>query len=380
MSPLFVKLSTTYFFYCGAIGLIVPFLSVYLGKKGFSSLEIGEIIAVFTATKIVGPSLWASFADQSGKQLFIIRAGSLLTIFSFCLLLFFDAYWPISFSLALFGLFWTSILPQLEAMTSASIKGSAKIYARIRLWGSIGFIVIAIIAGEALSRYQEDAFIWIGLILLIGMSLTSLLLKQPKTFQSKSIITASIKEKILSKNFICFFIGGMLLQISFGPFYNFFAFYLNDLNYPSYAVGLLLGLAVFAEVVLFIYIGFFTRRFSTKFLLVASLFFTALRWYLMAEFGDVVTVMILTQLIHAFSYGLFHSSAMQFLKQHFTKKQQNRGQALYVGGVFGVGGAIGAYMAGFVWLDGAGAVQSYYLAAGLALLAALITLPIKVTR
>lgn len=377
MSPLFAKLSTTYFFYCGAIGLIVPFLSVFLGQKGFSSLEIGEIIAIFTATKIIGPSFWASFADQSGKQLFVIRLGSLLTIISFCLLFYFESYWPISFSLALFGLFWTSILPQLEAMTSASIKGSAKIYARIRLWGSIGFIVVAIIAGEVLSRYQENAFIWIGLILLTGMSLTSLLLKQPRIFQQKSVIQTSIKKKILHKNFICFFTAGMLLQISFGPFYNFFAFYLNDLNYPSYAVGSLLGLGVLAEVVLFIYIGFFTKRFSVKKLLVISLAITALRWFLMGALGDVVIVMILTQLIHAFSYGVFHSSAMQFLKEHFTKKQQNRGQALYVGGVFGIGGALGAYVAGFAWLDGAGAVQSYYLAGSLALLATFIAMMIK---
>lgn len=377
MSPLFFKLSSTYFFYCGAIGLIVPFLSVYLGKQGFNSLEIGEIIAIFTATKIIGPSFWAAFADKTGKQLLVIRLGSLFTVLSFSLLFYINTYWSISFALALFGLFWTSILPQLEAMTSTSIRGSAKIYARIRLWGSIGFIVIAIIAGEMLSRFHANAFIWLGLILLVGLSVSSLVLKQPRIPVTTLEPKPSIKNKLLNKNFICFFIAGLLLQVSFGPFYNFFAFYLTDLNYPSYAAGTLLGLGVFAEVIMFIYIGFFTHNFSVKSLLVLSLALTALRWFLMAAVGDVVIIMILIQLIHAFSYGVFHSASMLFIKQHFSVVQQNRGQALYVGGVFGVGGSLGAYMAGVSWQDGAGALQSYYLAAILALIATVIVLNIK---
>jgi PPP family 3-phenylpropionic acid transporter len=60
---------------------------------------------------------------------------------------------------------------------------------------------------------------------------------------------------------------------------------------------------------------------------------------------------------------LYHSVSIQFIHQHFNDDQQNRGQAIYIGGVYGLGGAIGAYIAGIVWQDGQGSEFAYNLAA-----------------
>jgi PPP family 3-phenylpropionic acid transporter len=67
--------------------------------------------------------------------------------------------------------------------------------------------------------------------------------------------------------------------------------------------------------------------------------------------------------MHAASFGLYHSASILFIRQHFDINQQSRGQALYVGGVYGIGGAIGAYFAGLLWLDGVGAQASFNFAA-----------------
>ena len=77
----------------------------------------------------------------------------------------------------------------------------------------------------------------------------------------------------------------------------------------------------------------------------------------------------MTQLIHAASFALFHSASMIFISNHFSTCQQSRGQALYLGGVYGVGGALGAYLAGALWLDGLGATTAFLTASIAALLA-----------
>lgn len=380
MSPLFTKLSFIYFCYFSAIGLVVPFLSVYLDYLGYSSVELGELIAIFTAMKIIGPTFWASYADKTGQQLKVIQLGSFFTMLCFCLLFVVEGYWPVSFSLAIFGLFWTSILPQLEAMTNKSIRRSAKIYARIRLWGSIGFIVTAVIAGELMLSISPNAFLWLGLLIVTGLWLSSINLKQPYRHTVKQAKAVSMKNRVFTKSFIGFFIAGMLLQISFGPFYNFFALYLRDLSYPGYAAGLLLALGVLAEVVIFYYLAVFYRYFSIRSLLLLSLVLTALRWWLVAAFGNNVIILILSQLIHAFSFGIYHSASMQFLLRHFTSQQQNRAQALYISGVFGIGGALGAYLAGLLWQEGAGAEQTFMLAAATSLVASFFVLMLSKKR
>ncbi len=369
---LFTRFSSSYFFYFALLGLVSPYLSVFLDGKGFSSLDIGEILAIITTTKIIAPSLWAILADKSGNQLGIIRLGSLLALLSFSLIFWLNSYWPITFVLALFSLFWTAILPQLEVLTLNSVRHCSKIYARIRLWGSLGFIVLATLSGEVISFFSYQAFTVLGLVVLLLLFISTLSLKQPKQTEITEQKDISILGRFFELRFIIFFISGVLLQISFGPFYSFFALFLRDLSYPGYAVGLLISLGVLAEIIIFIYAGTLFKYFSLKSLLVFSLSITAIRWWLVALFADSVWLLSFTQILHAASFALYHSASMLFISKHFQKAQQGRGQAIYLGGVYGIGGAIGAYVAGALWLDGDGANIAFLVAAAAALLSAIL--------
>lgn len=383
---LFTRLSTSYFFYFAILGLISPYLSVFLDGKGFSSVELGEIFAILTATKIVAPSLWAILADKTGQKLLIIRLGALLALLSFIVLFWLHSYWPISFCLALFSLFWTAILPQLEVFTLTSVRHSSKIYARIRLWGSLGFVALAVFAGQVMEYYTQvdasnsiinsftNAFVLMGSVILLCLLLSTMVIKPQRMVNKVQQQALAITGKLLELRFVIFFISGVLLQISFGPYYGFFALFLRDLDYPGFAVGLLISLGVVAEILVFIFASNFFKAFSLKTILIFSLAATALRWFLVALYADSIWLLAFTQLIHAASFALFHSASMIFISEHFTSCQQSRGQAVYLGGVYGVGGAIGAYVAGVLWLDGLGASTAFLTASASVLLAALLML------
>ena len=90
-------------------------------------------------------------------------------------------------------------------------------------------------------------------------------------------------------------------------------------------------------------------------------------------YADNPVVLALSMLLHAFSFALAHSCAMQFIQQFFPSSQRSRGQALYAGLVYGGGGAFGAYLCGWTWQDGAGSTLSFLLAASAALIAACLT-------
>jgi len=379
-SSLFHRLSFSYFTYFAILGLVTPFLTVFLDGRGYNSLAIGEILAIFTATKIIGPTFWALLADKSGKQLSIIQLGSGLALLSFTLLFWVRGYWPVTFVLAIFSLFWTAILPQLEVMTMTSIRRNAKIYARIRLWGSVGFMVLVIVSGEIISYYDSEAFTYIGWFILLALFLSSLLLKQPRVQRTKQQENSSIFTKLIDKNFVAFFIAGLLLQISFGPYYSFFALYLRDLSYSDSAVGLFISISVIAEIGVFFVAGKLYQLFGARLLISFSLIATSIRWYLMGHFADSLIILLFAQLIHALSFGLYHSASIQLLQKHFQVNQQNRGQAIYIAGVYGVGGAIGVYLAGVVWQDGLGATLAYEYAALVCLFASVFAWFIKDKR
>ena len=98
---------------------------------------------------------------------------------------------------------------------------------------------------------------------------------------------------------------------------------------------------------------------------------TSTRWWLTAYFADVGFILILSQCLHAFSFGLLHVISVKYISQFFPGKQQLQGQALYSALGFGLGGAIGAYLAGIAWVS-YGATWVFLVAALIALIAALI--------
>jgi PPP family 3-phenylpropionic acid transporter len=367
-----VMLSVTYLLYFGQLGVLVPYLGVFLDGRGFSSVEIGELFALITVMRILGPNLWASQADKSGKNLRILQIGSFLTFASSCLVFWVDGFWGLTLVFALIMLFFTAISPQIEVITLGCVKSNASRYNHIRLWGSIGFILLTVIAGKLIDVFSSEAPIFISVAVLLGLFIITLGLKEVPLQQSEDINADPIWLKVRHPVFIGFILASLLIQVSFGPYYGFFALYARDLGYTGQETGALIALGVAAEVIIFILAGRLIYSLGVKWILFASMVLTALRWYLLAQQADYLPSLILSQFLHAFSFGLIHAASIHFIQKYFTIKFRSQGQALYVSIAFGVGGAAGNYGAGVVWQQGQGAELAFILATLMALLAAFI--------
>jgi PPP family 3-phenylpropionic acid transporter len=79
-------------------------------------------------------------------------------------------------------------------------------------------------------------------------------------------------------------------------------------------------------------------------------------------------VMVLAQTLHAASFGLYHAVSIHLIHRLFRGRHQGRGQALYSSLSFGAGGAVGSFLAGYLWV-GIGAEWMYVAAALTALVA-----------
>ena len=367
-------LCLTYFLYFGQLGVLVPYLGVFLDGRGFSSEEIGELFAIITLARILGPNLWANLADKSGRGLQVLQFGCLLTVCCFCLVFVLDGFWGITLAFALMMMFWTAVLPQLEVLTLNSVNSNASRYSRIRLWGSIGFIGLTILAGKSIDIFSSEAPVYISAGVLACLFLSTLVLTDCKDTSADDSVQGSIWNKVLGRAFICFIISALLLQVSFGTFYGFFALYMLDLGYTGQQTGWLVALGVAAEVIIFLLAGRLISFFGVKWILFISIALTALRWWVLANLAEYTSMVILSQIIHAFGFGMTHAASVHFIHGYFGKRYQSRGQALYISIAFGLGGAIGNYVAGQLWQQGAGAMPAFMFACYAAVGAAVIIL------
>lgn len=367
-----VFLGMTYFFYFGQLGIFMPYVGLFLDDRGFSSAQIGTLLAITALFRMIGPNLWANKADKNGTAGEVLRFGSLLAFLAFLAVFMVQGYWLLTLTFCIMMLFWTAVLPQLEVITLSATATSRGGYGKLRLWGSVGFIVCSLLAGSLIDIYGPSVVAVTTSISLLFIYLSSLLIVNPKVKAHTAQASGGDYKQVLSLVFIVFLLANTLLQVSFGTYYNFFALYMSDLQYTGLQTGIFIAIGVVAEIFIFIYAARLVKRFNVLHLLALSIFLTALRWFGLAYFAHIGAVIVLSQVLHAFSFALSHVASVYFLTQHFSDKFQSRAQAIYLSVTFGLGSAIGSYTAGYLWNDGVGASLSFILSGIVAFIAGLL--------
>ncbi len=219
------KLSGFYFFYFASLGVLIPYWSLYLKSLGFNSLTIGGLIAILPATKLIAPYLCGWLADHTRRSMLIIRITSVLALLSFSLVFLSQQLWWLSFAMLLFSFFWNAILPQFEAMTLNHLGNNTHHYSMIRLWGSLGFIVIVVLMGDLLQHFETDLIPLVVLITFVCISLSSIIV--PEKLNVAHAEHLPIWHVIKQPKVLAFLVVCFLMLCSHGPYYTFYTIYLQ---------------------------------------------------------------------------------------------------------------------------------------------------------
>lgn len=361
-------LSGCYFAYYGVLGVIVPYLSVFLSGRGFDSATIGSIMAITLAMRVISPGLWSTISQKSGRRVQMIRIGALLTIMTLLCLSFDLAYWAILVLLAGYNLFWNGLQAQIETLTLNSLGSQATRYPSVRAWGSIGFIIVTMITGVLVHQFGSETIEFIAAASVGCLILFTMPVIQPKV----QVIQAGNRrytniQALLRPSMILFWLAIFCLQMSHGPYYTFFVLYLRQGGYSTTFASAMVSLGVLVEITMFMFAGRLFVRFSAHRVLLWALGLTVIRWLLLGYCRDIMPLLVIEQALHAASFALAHAASMQLLSRQYTQAQQSSAQALYASCGFGLGGALGALFAGVFWHDGSGAQLTMTIAAALAL-------------
>ncbi|MCG7962494.1 MAG: MFS transporter, partial [Candidatus Thiodiazotropha taylori] len=207
------RLSGFYFFYFASLGALLPFWGLYLQDRGYSPAEIGELMAVIMVTKLIAPNIWGWIADHTGQRMPIVRFASLFSVICFVGVFFVDGYWPLALVMMLFSFFWNASLPQFEAVTMSYLHERIQHYSRIRLWGSVGFILAVLALGFMLEEWGVGLVPQVVLVLYIGIFLYSLLVPE-KGAGVVQHAQGSILDVLKRREIIAFLLVCFLMQAS----------------------------------------------------------------------------------------------------------------------------------------------------------------------
>ena len=363
------RLSAFYFVYFASLGVLMPYWSLYLKSLDFDAQAIGTLIAIVPATKIFAPYLCGWIADRSRHPLWVVRLTSLFAVVSFAGVFFGSGFWWLALVLLCFSVFWNSALPVFEATTLNHLGDSAHSYSSVRLWGSLGFILLVVLLGERVEVAGIEGVPVVMLVMLTAIFAVSIFV--PERLNRVNEEQGSIMHVIRQPVVLAFLLVCFLMLLSHGPYYTFYSIYLEDQGYSRSLIGLLWAVGVIAEIVVFLLMFRLLPQFGARRLLLLALLLTALRWSLIGFFVDNLAMLFVAQLFHAFSFGMFHAVSISLVHRFFQGRHQGRGQALYASISFGAGGAIGSMISGLLW-DRIDHASLFSLAALTALIAAAI--------
>jgi PPP family 3-phenylpropionic acid transporter len=363
------RLSSVYFFNCLILGLVLPYWGIYLDFIGLTSSQIGISSALLLMSNIIAPFFWDKLNNRFENSIKIIKIGILLAfIWSFTL---FELHTFLSTSLFILFLSfcWQGINPLLESLTLSHLGHLSHHYGQIRLWGSIGFVVSVSGLGLAFEYIAIDNFPII-LTCFIFFMLISTQILPGRAYSSEKTETLGFLNTIKASGCVGLFTAIFFAQISQGAYIGFFSLYLQEHGIGMGAIGNLWSVAVIAEVIMFLFCYRLISTFGADKLLIFSLLITAIRWVFVALFVELLPLLFIAQLFHAFTFSATHSSVIELIRQQFTDKNQDKGMVIYCTVCLGGGTAIGSVLSGYLWEQGSS--KTFMASAVIAVISVLI--------
>jgi PPP family 3-phenylpropionic acid transporter len=306
-------ISAFYFTYLGALGIFWPYFSLYLHGVGLAPREVTQLMALYPVMGLVAPPLFGLVADARSARGWMLRAVSGLTLLAF--LGFFaagGARLPLYLALGLFAFCRAPVLPLTDASALECARATGSSYGAMRMWGSLGFLVAALVTGALIERLGSAAVLPATVVSLALAAGTAWLMPAPPPTGHPQALDATLR-LVRDGELWLFLIASVLGYLATAAYDAGFSLHLQGLGLDARFVGQAWAVGVASEVVFMLLQGAIFRRFSAEKAFAFSLAVAALRWGLLSRVTSPAVILML-QPLHGITFGCFYTAGVTVMR------------------------------------------------------------------
>ncbi|MEB2359368.1 MFS transporter [Bacillus pumilus] len=342
-------MSMQFFGFFFTFGIFVPYWSIWLvSDKNFTPDQAGIIIATGLMTRAMTTFFLFPLASQ---YMSLARLNQFVVFIS--VLLFAFLIPANSFSAVIVMTFFISLLYPMplamhEAMASKLMERGEISYGRSRSYGSFGYIVALLLMGVVISILGEKVIIY---VMISGLMIFALLssLRAPSTLREKNEQAGmSIKKLFQSKSFVLVLLLCVILQSAHAAYYSYAVLFLGNIGVQPEYIGFLLLIAVMAEIVFFFISDSLFKKGQVTTLLLFSVTASIVRWMSLFLF-DHVLIFIMSQILHAFTFGLTQVAFMKYLDRNIKNQFFPYAHGLYASLGLSLGNGLLTIVSGYLF-------------------------------
>jgi PPP family 3-phenylpropionic acid transporter len=332
------------FFYGTTFGLggtYLPFFPVWLKAIGIDPSWIGMIAAAPAVTRFTVLPFVTGFAERHRA----VRGAMIATAAGFIVIGTQHAPLVVFLLFALTASVWTPMVPLTDAYALRGVAHYGLDYGPLRLWGSVAFILGALVCGLLVDIIAARHLIWVigamaGIGAVIGLGLQPL--DQPKTAPSELHGSRAL---LRDAGFCAIILASALIQGSHAAYYAFSSISWQAAGLSGLTIAGLWALGVIAEIVVFALSPRFTL--APSILVVAGALSAVARWTLTAQ-QPPIAILALIQLTHGLTFGLTQVGIMSLLVYRVPGHVMARGQG-YLAACSGIVSASASILSGAVY-------------------------------
>jgi len=374
------QLSTMMFLQYAIWGAWLPILFPFLqGHRGFTPEQIGDMFAVGAVGAIIAPFVAGQIADRWFNTERFLGLSHILGAVLVWQLGGLESYGSfLTFSL-LYSLIYSPTLSLTNSLAFHHLPDRDRDFGRIRLWGTIGWIVVGIgvgqwlyhahspadLSGSALKAAQDagraDAFRLSAILgVILGIFCFLLPRTPPQKSQEKSATLAALREIRANPLLTLFLVAvpvSCVHQFYFVHASEFLSSFQRNLSGVSTTINRLFGaggggvmtIGQISEIAVLAILPFVAKKVSRKSLLAVGLSAYAVRMFLFGFVDAIplptVVTLLLGVSLHGLCFGCFMFVAFLIVDEECTNDVKASAQSLFNLVVVGIGIIVGSKVA-----------------------------------
>jgi PPP family 3-phenylpropionic acid transporter len=314
----------------GAIGILLPFLNIHFRTIGFSGVQISSLLIAGLILQILLATQAGLWFDRSARKRLIFGIAILVWMAIMGGLPLLRQYLPILFLYALayaISMIITSTASNLSYQAGIHPGGGSNHFGKMRLWGSVGFSVTALLGGWLLQYYGILVNDLIFIVLLLMLAAIVFWLLPEKSFEndesdSPAMGFTQIIKLILSNRYLWMTIVALALTDTLNDGVRFFEpIFMRDLGVSTATIGLISTLAALIEIPCMYFGGHILEKLGTRRLVIGVIALDLVRRFVVWVFplpGMVMLTAILAGISFPFRLLVTIHLVNLFIPKRFT--------------------------------------------------------------
>lgn len=346
------------------MGIYTPYWPLWLESKGLTPSDITLILAASVAAKVAASPFISHYQDRKGTLHRSLPLFAALSLIGFGVYTAMDTFLGLLILAMITAVFLPNMVPITDALSAHLTRSESISYARVRVWGSITFMMAALFVGQALDVMAPENLSWVimaSLVLLTGICCLSP--KTPKIAEEQQA-KAPIGRVLAHPNFKSVLFASLMIQTGHAAYYALSSLHWLSLGHSSLSVGLLWAWGIMAEILLFWFLGKRLQNYKARSLLLFTALCALVRWVGTAHDPSLGWLFVL-QTFHAITFGLCHLSVQHFITRNIPETETATAHALYSSLAMGVGHVVALSVIGLLYEQYGGG--AFYFSAALAL-------------